>query len=121
MTIKLTCIECPQGCRLSVGEKDGKVTAVSGNKCPKGEVYAMSEVENPMRILTSTVLTENLPLRAVPVRTAGPIPKKTLFKAMEEIRKIRVTRLPGMGEVIRKDLAGTGVDLISTRGCADKD
>jgi len=102
-----------------VDERGGKVVSVAGNECPQGERYAVSEVERPMRILTSSVLAENLPLRAVPVRTAGPIPKKALFKAMEEVRKIRITRLPRSGEVIKKDLAGTGVDLISTRDCAD--
>ncbi|NQT32796.1 MAG: DUF1667 domain-containing protein [Candidatus Omnitrophica bacterium] len=117
MIRKLTCIECPAGCALLVEVESGKVVGITGNNCPKGEKYAITEVESPVRVLTSTVLTEGLPLKTIPVRTDAPIPKASLFKAMEEIRKIRIKKPLHVGNVITKNLAGSGANLIATREC----
>jgi len=115
MKRQITCIECPAGCALSVEIENHKVVNVSGNKCPKGVPYAVSEVENPCRILTTTVLTEGLSLKAIPVRTDRPIPKAELFRAMEEISKIRITGPVSAGDIISGDLLGLGADLVATR------
>ncbi|MFA5085811.1 MAG: DUF1667 domain-containing protein, partial [Candidatus Omnitrophota bacterium] len=90
MIKKLTCIECPKGCALSINIEGCRVVEVSGNECPKGEKYAIQEIENPIRILTSAVLAEGLSLKMVPVRTDKPIPKNRLAEAMEEVKKIRL-------------------------------
>jgi len=89
---------------------------VSGNECPKGEKYAVSEIENPMRILTSIVLAEGLPLKMVPVRTDRPIPKAKILAAMGEIKKIRLKNAVSIGEPVMKNFMNLGVDLIATRG-----
>lgn len=117
MIKKITCIECPLGCGLSVDIENHKAVKVRGNKCPKGEIYAASEIENPMRILTSTVIAEGLGLNAVPVRTDRPIPKAAIPKAMAEIRKIRLRSHISIGDVIAGDLAGSGANLIASRDC----
>ena len=121
MIRKLTCIECPQGCLLSVDVENGKVAKVTGNKCPKGEKYAESEIENPTRVLTSSVLAEELPLRMIPVRTDRPIPKSAMSKAMAQIKKIKVKQFLHMGDIIVKDFLGLGVNLIATRDCFEKE
>jgi len=115
MTKKLTCIECPIGCRLTVDVENSKVIKVTGNECPKGEVYAASEIENPVRILTSAVLCRGLSLKMVSVRTDKPIPKSRMLEAMAEIKKIIVTRPLNAGDIIVKNFLGSGADLISTR------
>lgn len=115
ITKLLTCIECPVGCALSVDIENCRVVRVSGNKCPKGEGYAASEVEHPARTLTSAVLAKGLRLKMVPVRTDKPIPKDKLKEAMQEIRKICIDHPVKCGESIRKDFLGLGVDLIATR------
>ena len=51
MIKKLICIEYPVGCLLSANIKDSMVIKVSGHKCPKGEEYAQSEIENPVRMV----------------------------------------------------------------------
>ncbi|MBI5124078.1 MAG: DUF1667 domain-containing protein [Candidatus Omnitrophica bacterium] len=119
MLKKITCIECPKGCMLSVDIENCRVVKVSGNECPKGEKYAASEVENPMRILTSAVLAEGLPLKMIPVRTDKPIPKPRLMDAMSEIKKIRLKNPVNAGEVIAKDFLNLGVSLVATRPVAD--
>lgn len=115
MIKNITCIECPVGCALEVDIENCRVVKVSGNKCPKGEPYATSEVENPLRILTSVVLSQNLPLKMIPVRTDKPIPKSRILEAMAEIKKIRVDRPLRVGETIAANFLGLGVNLIATR------
>lgn len=115
MVKKLTCIECPKGCNLEVDVENCRVIKVRGNKCPKGEEYAVAEIENPVRILTATVLSEGLSLKMVPVRTDAPIPKTRLFEAMEEIRRLKVNKPHQPGDVIINNFLGLGVNLIATR------
>ncbi len=117
MIRNLTCIECPRSCDLAVDIENCRVVKVSGEKCPKGKDYAVSEVENPQRVLTSTVSARRLSLKMVPVRTDKPIPKDKILDAAEEIRKIRLDKPVKMGEVIARNLSGLGVDLIATRDC----
>ncbi len=117
MTKKITCIECPIGCALFIDVENCKVTGVTGNKCPKGEKYAVSEIENPMRILTSSVLAEGMDLKMIPVRTDKPIPKNLMFKAADEIRKIKLKRPVNAGDVIMDNFMGLGASLVTTRGC----
>ncbi|MDP3791423.1 MAG: DUF1667 domain-containing protein [Candidatus Omnitrophota bacterium] len=115
MIKKLTCIECPKGCTLSVDMENCRVVKVSGNECPKGEKYARSEIENPVRVLTASVLTEGLPLKMVPVRTDKPIPKPKLAAAMGEIKKIRLKKRVRPGDIIEANFLGLGVNLVASR------
>ncbi len=115
MTKGLTCIECPKGCPLSVDIEEGKVRNVQGAKCPKGVGYAISEIESPARIFTSTVLAEGLTLKLVPVRTDKPIPRGDIFRAAEETRNMRITKPIASGDVIMEDFMGLGVKLVATR------
>ncbi|MBU0605459.1 MAG: DUF1667 domain-containing protein [Candidatus Omnitrophica bacterium] len=117
MIKKMVCIDCPHGCVLEI-DMDSKPIGVRGNKCPKGIEFAISEIENPERVLTSSVLTEGLALKMIPVRTDRPIPKKDLFRAMEEIKKIRLRRTVAIGDIVIEDLLGLGVKLVATRGSA---
>jgi len=52
---KIICISCPIGCRMTIQSKDGKITSIIGNACPKGIKYAEGEFINPLRILPTTV------------------------------------------------------------------
>ena len=115
MLKKITCIECPKGCMLSVDMENCRVVKVSGNECPKGEKYAVSEIENPVRILTSAVLCRGLSLKMISVRTDKPIPKSRIFEAMKEIKRIRVNKPLSAGDIIVKRFMGSEVNLIVTR------
>jgi len=115
MNKKITCIECPKGCALKVNLETCRVVEVKGAKCPKGEKYAITEIENPVRILTSSVTAEGLDLKLVPARTSKPIPKDKIMAAMNIIKKSKVHDTVQIGEVIIKNLLNLGVDLIATR------
>ncbi|MBU2573434.1 MAG: DUF1667 domain-containing protein [Elusimicrobia bacterium] len=111
----MICIECPQGCRLSVETGGSRVISVTGQECECGENYARQEIENPVRTLTASVLTGSPALKMLPVRTSAPIPKEKIFPAMEEIKKIKVPFPVETGDAVVKNFMGLGVDLLATR------
>ena len=115
MIKKLTCIECPKSCALTVDIENCRVIKVEGNKCPKGEAYARLEVENPLRILTGTVLGKGLSLKMIPVRTDKPIPKARIPEAAAALKNIVVRAPLGAGGIVAPDFLGLGADLIATR------
>ena len=121
MIKNLTCIECPRSCVLAVDIENCRVVKVEGEKCPKGKDYAVSEVENPRRVLTSTVVVAAhraaAALKMLPVRTDKPIPKERILEAAGEIRKIKIDRPVKSGEIIAANILGLGVNLIATRDC----
>jgi CxxC motif-containing protein len=115
MIKSLACIECPKGCKISVDFDGDKINSITGFQCKKGEAYAEEEVIDPKRTLTSSVLTEGLEIKMLPVRTSKPIPKSRLIEAMGKVKKIRLTKAVDVGDVIQKDFIVQGVDLIATR------
>jgi CxxC motif-containing protein len=115
MIKKLTCIECPKGCRLNVERLADGIIKVSGNQCEKGERYGKAEMEQPRRILTSSVLAKGMSLKMIPVRTDKPIPKEQIFAAMSEVKKVRVTRPVKVGDIIVGNFLDLGVNLVATR------
>jgi CxxC motif-containing protein len=115
MIKKMTCIECPQGCQLSIDIEGCHVSNVAGAKCPKGKAYAISEIEFPARIITSTIRTKGMDLKFVPVRTDKPIPKELIAKAMERINGIVLSKTVVAGSVVEVGFMGTDAKLISTR------
>ena len=111
----LTCIECPQSCQLEVEVENGYVRSVTGNKCPKGETYARQEIEDPLRVLTTTVQAIGLEVGMVPVRTDRPIPKPRLREAVQAAHKIKITRPVRAGDVLQENFLSLQVNLIATR------
>ena len=112
----LTCIGCPLGCSISVSlSNNGEVSKITGNTCKKGEEYARKEVTNPSRVVTSIVKTNNGDVNMVSVKTAEDIPKGKIFDCMEALKKVTVTAPVQIGEVIIKNVCGTGVDVIATK------
>ena len=120
MTRLMTCIECPQGCRLTVEADGSRVISAAGHKCPRGENYAKQEVEAPMRTLTTVVRTKGLELKMLPVRTSKPIPKEKLLEAMEAVKRMTLTTQVKTGSVIAENILGLGADLIATRELGKK-
>lgn len=114
---QLICIGCPKGCHLTVNLDD---MTVNGNFCPKGAEYGINEVTNPMRTVTTTVSVNDGTLGVVPVRTQGEIPKGMIFDAIKEINKVNIDAPVVVGDVVLKDILGTGVDVVATRNIDKK-
>ena len=109
--VELICITCPRGCHLQVDEN----LNVTGNMCPRGAMYAKAELTHPVRMVTSSVNVHSKVESRLPVKTKKPIPKELIFKVMEEIEKTSVTAPIKIGDVVIKDVLGTGVDIVATK------
>ncbi len=115
MKKRLTCIACPQSCLLEAEVEDNRVRSISGNKCPQGEIYARQEIENPLRVLTTTVRSPGLEVKLIPVRTDRPLPKHRLQEAIQAAHKIKITRPVRAGDVLADNFLSLQVKLIATR------
>ena len=109
--VELICITCPRGCHLKVDDQ----LNVTGNTCPRGEVYAKAELTHPVRMVTSSVNIVSKIESRLPVKTKDPIPKELIFKVMEEIYKVSVKAPIKIGDVVIKDVLGTGVDIVACK------
>ncbi|MCT4544695.1 MAG: DUF1667 domain-containing protein [Vallitalea sp.] len=112
---ELICISCPMGCHLEIEELDNGEYKITGNQCKRGIIYAQKELTNPTRVLPTTVKIKNGPLRRLPVRTNGAIPKGKIFEAMDIINKVEVEAPIKMGDVVVANILNTGIDVIASR------
>jgi CxxC motif-containing protein len=110
---EMTCIVCPMGCRMKVANVNGQLQ-VEGNSCRRGEAYARDEVMAPKRVVTSVVAVAGTS-QLLAVKTAATVPKELILAVMEEIRRVRVRGAVKVGQVLRENLAGTGVALVATK------
>lgn len=111
----LICINCPLGCALTVETENGQIVSVSGNTCKKGDIYARKEVTAPTRIVTSTVRVTGGAADMVSVKTKTDIPKDKIFECVRALKDIEVSAPVHIGDVILRDAAGTGVDIVATK------
>ena len=109
MKRELTCIVCPIGCQLTVELENGKVTAVGGNTCPRGKVYAETECTSPTRTITSTIKCEDGSL--VCVKTDRPIAKDKIFECMKIINRLKPDLPLKTGDVIMENVFGCNIIL----------
>ena len=114
---EIICTACPIGCRLTVyrDESAEKGFQIEGNTCKRGLDYAITEMTDPRRILTSTIKISNSSYKRLPVRTESAIPMGKIFDCMNEINRITVKCPVKMGAVLIKNIAETGISLISSR------
>lgn len=112
----LTCIRCPRGCAITVTLDEGQIASVTGNSCPRGDRYARDEVTHPVRTVTSTVpVTGSTSEKAVSVKTASDVPKDKVMDVMAALVGVTAKAPVEIGDVIVRDVAGTGVDIVATK------
>ncbi|MDR0221573.1 MAG: DUF1667 domain-containing protein [Lachnospiraceae bacterium] len=97
---------------MTVDMSDKTDIKVSGNSCKIGDEYARKEMTAPTRNIASLVRVDNG--NVVSVKTAAPIPKGKIFDCMQEIRAATAAAPIQAGDVLLKNVAGTGVDIVAT-------
>ena len=110
----LTCIVCPVGCVMHV-TMDGDVIEVTGNSCKRGYTYAVNEMTNPKRMVTSSIAVVGGDMPLVSIKTREAIPKEKIDATLIEIKKTKIKAPIKIGDVLIKNVAGTNVDIIATR------
>jgi len=112
----LTCIVCPIGCSLNVEEDANSQDnlSVTGNRCPRGAVYAREEIRAPKRVVTATcrIKGEAGSAKRVPVKSASPCPREKIPALLNDIYKTTVSLPVKAGDVIAR---WNGIDVVATR------
>jgi len=116
-TRQIICINCPVGCNITVEYEDivnAEGFKITGNTCKRGLEYAITELTDPKRTVTSTVPVDGNNGVRISVKTALPIPKDKIMDVMKEIHGASASAPVRIGDVIIHNCAGTGVDIIAT-------
>lgn len=107
----LICILCPVGCHLTISNN----LSVTGNKCPRGIKYAVQELTNPTRTLTSIVKTTSLDTPVLSVKSSKELPKNLVFKVIALLNNISIEKNVKIGDIIVSNVLGTGIDIVATK------
>lgn len=111
---ELTCIVCPVGCIMHV-KQDGDNVGVDGNICKRGVNYAVAEMTDPRRMVTSSITVEGGDMPLVSIKTAEAIPKDKIDETLEAIQNTVAKAPVKIGDALIKNVAGTNVDIVATR------
>jgi len=123
----LTCIVCPIGCSLNVEEdaNSPENLSVTGNRCPRGAVYAREEIRAPKRVVTATCrikgeagIKDAGSVRRVPVKTSSPCLREKIPALLDDIYKTTVSLPVKAGDVVIAGWKGGEIDVVATRTLA---
>jgi CxxC motif-containing protein len=117
---RYVCIICPNSCEIDVEYSGSNVTKITGHTCKKGEEYVRKELTAPERGITTSVPLSGGVVPLVSVRSSKAIPKELLPKVMQEISKTRANAPAKIGDVLIKNVLGTGADIIATKNVPRK-
>jgi CxxC motif-containing protein len=119
----LTCIVCPVGCDMVLTLADQaagspEILAIEGAGCQRGRDYAAAELQNPLRIVTSSVLVIQGDQPLASVRLTRPIPREKIPAIMAILRQLRIQAPVAIGQVIMHNILDLDSDVIATRHVA---
>lgn len=112
--MNLVCINCPRGCKLEVENINGEIQ-VTGNFCPRGKQYAINEMTNPLRTVTTTVRVASKKYSRLPVITSSPIPKAKIMDVCKALKDTQVKAPIKLGDVVVSNIIGLGSDIIASK------
>ena len=115
MKREMICISCPIGCRLTAEWETEDDIRITGNQCPRGEIYGKEEILAPKRVVTATVAVESALIGRVPVKTDSALLKEHIAPLLDELYALSLNAPVSCGQTIIEDVAGTGVNVVATR------
>ncbi len=115
MNKKMTCILCPNGCKLKVQVSGDNTLSLTGGKCSKGMLFAEQEIKDPQRNIATSILVTKGDLPLVSVRLTDSISKDKILDVVAAIKKMSVHAPVISGQVLIENVLGLGVDVISTK------
>jgi CxxC motif-containing protein len=114
-TNELICVACPKGCTLQIKHEGNDVVEVIGAGCKRGKDYAICELQDPRRMVASTVRVIGGLHPLVPVYTDKGFPKPLIPQLARELRKVEIAAPVKINQVVLENALGTGVDIITSR------
>ncbi|WP_337380118.1 DUF1667 domain-containing protein [Parolsenella catena] len=114
--LTLTCVCCPVGCELEVERTSvAQATYLSGAACATGKRSRPAEANSPQRVVTPTVIVTGV-APPLPVKTAGPVPRELVGDVTAAAKRAaeQMSASVRRGDVVVRDVCGTGVDVVAT-------
>lgn len=112
---EIICVACPKGCPLMVKHNHKDVIEVIGAGCQRGKDYAICELQDPRRMVASTVKVSGGLHPLVPVYTRQGFPKPLIPQLAQKLREVEVPAPVKINQVVLQDALGTGIDIIASR------
>ena len=107
------CTTCPSGCEMEANFTNETDLTVTGNRCKRGEAYCFNECFDPKRTFTASVRIEGAGRAMMPVRSKEAVSKALLMKCAEEVHNVVLKAPVKSRDVVIKNIAGSGVDVIA--------
>lgn len=114
MKKEFTCIVCPVSCILVVDLNDSEIV-VKNNQCKRGLIFGENEYKNPKRMLTTTLKITGGSVKRLPVISVDEVPKDRMIELAKILYKMTVKSPIHRGDIVKKNIGNTGVDIIATR------
>jgi CxxC motif-containing protein len=114
-TSDIICVACPKGCALQIKHEGKDVIEVIGAGCRRGKEYAICELQDPRRMVASTVKVEGGLHPLVPVYTREGFPKPLIPQLAQILREVEVPAPVKINQVVLQNALGTGIDVIASR------
>jgi CxxC motif-containing protein len=114
-TSEIICVACPKGCALNIKHEGGEVLEIFGAGCKRGKDYAICELQDPRRMVASTVKVQGGVHPLVPVYTREAFPKPLIPQLAKKLREVEVPAPVKINQVVLKDALGSGIDIIASR------
>ncbi|ADK82633.1 protein of unknown function DUF1667 [Sediminispirochaeta smaragdinae DSM 11293] len=109
------CLRCPRGCEIHTVLNDKhEILKMEGNNCKLGPEYVKQEIEDPRRILPTSVRVRNGVRPLAPVWTPQAIPKAMLLELAAESRTIELDAPVHVGDIVLSNWKGLGIDLVAS-------
>ncbi len=115
--VNLVCPSCSRACLLLVTFDEAEAVQVTGNACLRGQAWALEEIRDPRRTLTTSVATAFPGQPRLAVRIAD-VPQPRVRQAMDAIDDILVTEPVAAGAVVANNFLGIGLRIVALRGIA---
>jgi CxxC motif-containing protein len=115
----MVCFICPKSCLLSVREVNGEIR-VGNNRCRRGAEFAVKELRDPERTLTSTMRVNNGALPLVSIRGERPVKKTELKDLVKYLDGLTVDAPVSSGQVLFSAIGKNGVNIIATRSVEER-
>jgi len=112
---ELICVTCPKGCTLKILHEGNQVIEILESGCKRGKEYAICELTDPRRMVSSSVKIKNGLHPLVPVYTASAFPKPLISQLSKALREIELTAPVEINQVVLANALGSGIDILTSR------
>ena len=111
----IVCVVCPTSCLVHAEWNETELLSIDRAQCKLAWDYIESELFDPRRTVTTTVPVMGGDFPLLSVKTDSPVPKKLVLPVMDHLADVTANAPVNVGDVIVRDVLGTGSNIVATR------